>query len=584
VLIAGGWDSANQSQTLTSAVIYDPVTGSFTPTGSMATSRVYHTATLLSNGKVLIAGGITTAQHLCLDSAELFDPSANSGIGAFMPTGSMGTFRDSHTATLLPNGKVLLTGGACSGGATAELYDPAAASGAGAFTATGSMGFVRVGHTATLLADGKVLVAGGADTNGPLVAHTSAEIYDPAAGSGAGAFSPTGGMTTGRYGHQAALLPSGAVLVAGGLDATISSLASAEVFDPTAGTFATTGSMAVARSEHTATRLANGQILIAGGLSTGTSFLDSAELFDEAAGTFTATGTMRTTRANHRAALLPNGDVLVAGGSDNGPGLLASAEVYSPRDCGPFNTPAGANISATPIDTATGTTPVTVTFSSVSQAGTTSVTTSVSGPAPPANFQLGTGVYYHIETTATYSAPVMVCINYSGTPLAGTMTQPSFGHYDAATGLWQIITATSWDQMNNVICGTVTSLSPFALLVPFDTTPPSITVSTTPASLWPPNGKMVAVTVRGTINDADSGVDASTAHVAVTDSYGEVSPNGPLSIAADGSYAITIPLPASRTGSDLGGRTYTITVSVSDQAGNAAAMFAIVTVPHDRGR
>ena len=135
---------------------------------AFATGRYYHTATLLPNGKVLVAGGNFTGTGGALASAELYDPAS----GTWTATGSLATARYAHTATLLPNGKVLVAGGVGTSSTSltsAELYDPAS----GSWTATGSLATARGGHTATLLPNGKVLVAGG--SNGSALA--SAELY-----------------------------------------------------------------------------------------------------------------------------------------------------------------------------------------------------------------------------------------------------------------------------------------------------------------------------------------------------------------------------------------------------------------------
>jgi hypothetical protein len=482
VLLVGGRNSGNSLDPTATAVVYDPASGTFAPAGSMARPRRGHTATLLPTGKVLVAGGLTTGQGLCDDSAELYDPAANNGAGAFSPAGSLKTSRAEYTATLLPSGKILMAGGSCAGGDSAELYDPAANNGNGVSTVTGSMAAIRVGHTATLLANGKVLVAAGMDTvhTQPGMALDSAELFDPAANNGAGAFAATGSLATARYAHLATLLQGGRVLVTGGLDSTITAVASAEVFDPARGTFTTTGAMGTARYNHSATRLCDGTVLIAGGVTTAyprgpAVLLASAELYDPAAsggaGAFVPTAWLATTRESHSATLLPDGRVLVAGGEDSSATALVSAELFHSTVCAPINTPTGANVSVQPVDSATGHTPVTVTFASVTQAGTTTLTTSSTGPTPPANFSLGTGLYYDLHTTALFAAPVTVCIDYSGTPLAGTTTQPAFGHFDSTTMTWTMLTVVSWNQAGNVICGTVNSLSPFALFVPSNRPP-----------------------------------------------------------------------------------------------------------------
>jgi hypothetical protein len=317
VLIAGG-DScffANysfyyQGCPLNSTEVYDSGSGTFAPTGNMSVNRVFHTATLLNNGKVLVTGGHDA-------SAELYDPTS----GKFAATGSMSVGRNSHTATLLASGKVLIAGGNNVSGAlaTAELYDP----NSGTFTATGTMTATagRTAHTATLLANGKVLIAGGQNTSGALA---SAELYDPNTGTFT---ANTNSMVSPRTLQTATMLSSGNVLVTGGITnvANPVSLSSAEVYDVVAGSFtSTTGPMMTPRDSHFAVPLANGAVLVAGG-SFGSSGSFTAELYNTGSGTFTQTGGMETGRALAAAVLLlpPDGRVFVSGGSD-----LISAELY----------------------------------------------------------------------------------------------------------------------------------------------------------------------------------------------------------------------------------------------------------------
>jgi len=306
---------------LPTAELYDPAAGVFTLTGSMSVKRVAHTATLLPDGTVLIAGG-TDRNGTTYDTAEIFNPSTGTFTGT---NGNMVYARSGHTATLLATGKVLLAGGTTGDLPTAELYDPAT----GKFTSTNrNMIAARSFHTATLLSDGRVLLAGGeTDTPGGLTPVATAELYDP----GSDTFTATANMAFARTGHRATLLPSGMVLISGGAFSG-NSPPSAELFNPANGTFAPTGSMVTERAGHTATLLTSGKVLVTGGVSSGNNPLATAELFDPASATFEPAGNMETEREGHAATLLTNGTVLITGGinADNAFKLnsLATAELF----------------------------------------------------------------------------------------------------------------------------------------------------------------------------------------------------------------------------------------------------------------
>jgi Galactose oxidase, central domain/Kelch motif len=325
VLVAGG-GSMFVYGSGTSAEVYDPGTGSWTATASMGYDRQGATVTLLPDGKVLVAGGSggpgNNSSTQILASAEVYDPRT----GTWSPTGKMGAPRGDHSATLLPDGRVLVVGGFNELGAksyapslaTAELYDPAS----GTWTPTGSMGSRRAGPTATLLPDGKVLVAGG--LLAPTGSVASAELYDPSTGT----WAPTGNMSTKRQGSTATLLPDGRVLVAGGSSLTGAGtvvLATAELYDPGTGTWTQTGKMRTPGGD-TATLLPDGMVLVTGG-GNGT----AAQLYDPGSGTWTSTASMGRPRSGQTATLLADGRALVAGGNGQ-PGCCSPtvAELYDP--------------------------------------------------------------------------------------------------------------------------------------------------------------------------------------------------------------------------------------------------------------
>ena len=324
VLVAGGTDASGNR--LASAELYNSATGHWTVVGNMTTARAQHTATLLPGGEVLVAGGITAANpnngtYSCIATAELFNPAT----GRWTATGSMNTARGNHTAALLVDGQVLVAGGLCYSGAivyenSAELYDPAS----GKWAVTGSLNIGRAFAAATVLENGEVLIAGGNSTNS--TDGHSAELYSN------GRWTLTTSMKVSRGGDTAALLPSGDVLVFGG--SNLESNAT-EFYNPTTATWSRTGCYCVNPSigGQSETALDTGEILVAGGKSQ-YGLTSISRLYDPAINGWLGTGGLNTARQNHTATLLANGQVLAAGGASKAPNgstiVLSSAEVYTP--------------------------------------------------------------------------------------------------------------------------------------------------------------------------------------------------------------------------------------------------------------
>jgi N-acetylneuraminic acid mutarotase len=320
VLIAGGLDRTNTA--LASAEVYNPATNRWTSTGSLATARLDHTATLLPSGKVLVAGGLGAPfPFSSLASAELYDPATS----AWSPTAPMIGSRSGQTATLLADGRVLLVGGLSvtlrEGGlfpshqASAEIYDPQS----NHWSTTVPMGFSRFGQTATRLADGRVLVAGGQGDAGTL---KSTEIY----GVTEDRWISAAPMGVARFGHVATLLRTGDLFVAGGIGEEPNflpiTLASGEIYDSRTNLWVTVASMADIDGVNTAIPLRNGTVLVVGyGQS-------QPELYDPERNAWSRTGPSMRGHLD-TSTLLPDGRVLLVGGYGNE--SLESVLVYDPN-------------------------------------------------------------------------------------------------------------------------------------------------------------------------------------------------------------------------------------------------------------
>ena len=320
VLVVGG-NGIGDSNYLDSAELYDAATGAWSVTEHTNIPRSGHTATLLPDGRVLVIGGFTgvAPPHSgWTDTAEIYDPAT----GKWNLTGTLLTTHIYPRATLLRDGKVLIAGGGQAGFRNAELYDPIT----GTWSVTGSLNVPRYAHQATQLQDGRVMVTGGLSDDDNPVAISSAELYNPDTGT----WSITGNLAVARYDAEVTLLKSGKVLIAGGEDGH-SGFNSSELYDPATGFWISTGSLAMARAGHTTTTLQNGKVLVTGGYGVPLgSTLSGVELYDSDAGTWGNTSNLSTARGRHTATVLLNGKVLVAGGfqSGNPPVVHNSAELY----------------------------------------------------------------------------------------------------------------------------------------------------------------------------------------------------------------------------------------------------------------
>ena len=324
------------------------------PTNSMSFARGTHTATLLQDGRLLIAGGDDGSGRLeaITDTSELYDPST----GRWEPGGAMGRQRTQHTATLLNDGRVLLVGGAgvLQAGIQeqqlerplieTDLFDPNSET----WSFAGEISIPRDHVAGALLSDGSVLVAGGNDGKGTETSVlASAEIFDPATGQ----WSSAGSMSQPRQGHSLVPLADGAALVAGG-DAGEDPFQSVEIYDPSSATWSNAPDMADARERFAAVALQDGKVLVVGG-GGASGHLASAELYDPGNGAWSPAAEMSSTRLKPAAVVLQDGKVLVVGGLGAGQ-FLTTAEVYDPAtdswsDAGSMETGRGFH-TATLID------------------------------------------------------------------------------------------------------------------------------------------------------------------------------------------------------------------------------------------
>ncbi|RYZ42616.1 MAG: kelch repeat-containing protein [Myxococcaceae bacterium] len=325
VLITGGYTSdgpwGNVSNAFTTAQVYEPETGTWSSTGSMSVGHFAHDMAILPSGKIVVAGGRRSHYDTVVLTPETVEM-YDPATGLWSTVGTLTNARFNSTATVLPSGRVLIAGGYQYNDATSRnVYIQQAERVVLPFwKPAGSMAAARFGLAVALLPSGKVLTMGGFDGSAPVA---SADLRDATTG----AWTPTGSMTEPRQFHAATSLQDGKVLVTGGYgDETYRS--STEVFNPRTSTWTASGSLVQPRLQHIAVKLSNGRVLVAGG-DTGLGYTASAELYNPTTGVWTTTGSMSSARTHTTAALLPNGKVLVVGGYD-GNVTLGTAELFDP--------------------------------------------------------------------------------------------------------------------------------------------------------------------------------------------------------------------------------------------------------------
>jgi hypothetical protein len=319
VYITGGFaGNDTEDHPFRTTELFDPATSRFTAGRPLLAGKTGHSATLLPDGRVLIVGGWTGSDVAAFGSAEIQDPAGERAVETVQPI----VRRAGHTATQLRDGRVLLVGGVNNGGTelrSAELFDPRT----GKFSAAAEMHDARAAHTATLLPDGRVAITGGGDGRYPNVTvHRSVEVYDPTTNK----FAVAGQLAVARHKHAASALGDGRIVVIGGSDNRDwrGRYESAEIFDVATGKSAPTSSMSEKRFKHTdaIVSLGSGRVLVAGGG-------ESVEIFEAASGRFHRTaGSLDQPRFYSTAVELKDDRVLIVGGYSAGGALPATRNAY----------------------------------------------------------------------------------------------------------------------------------------------------------------------------------------------------------------------------------------------------------------
>ena len=477
VLLAGGFTDSYADEA--TAELYDPATNSWTATGNMTASRYDHSATLLADGRVLVVGGFNDYGRL--SSAEIYDPAT----GKWTATGSMSIPRQTHGAALLPDGRVLVEGGCCVAGTTndlntAEIWDPATGqwTSAGMFHAPHSVG------GAYALSDGTVLVPGGTTTENT----TPGAQVDMYLSSGGWAALPPLGVT--RAWFSGGVLAGDYVLVAGGdTGACCVGVNSAQLYNPATQSWTSTPPMGEKRIYGAAAVLASGtQILVAGGFSccSNPAYTHaSAEIFDLTTGSWFTTASMTNPRYGHTLTRLQDGTVLAAGGGQYG-GVLAfnSAERYTPASTLTVSATGGSGQSAVVGNAYASPLSATVKDSSGAPVSGVLVTFNVVGSYASASFASG-GLYGSGPTTTAMT-------NASGVATSTAMT--------ANTTAGSFTVSTQVSQAGTIATFALTNKAGAAAGISSNSAPPqSAAVNTAFAN-------RLAVTVRDTYGNLASGV------------------------------------------------------------------------------
>jgi hypothetical protein len=545
--------------------------GSWVPAGSVATGRFGGVCVPLADGRVLIAAGTDGLTGGPLASAEIYDPAGDS----WSPTGSLTHARYYPVGARLPDGRVIVAGGGFGSGATAEIWDPAT----GLFTLTSPMLETRATAAGVLLADGRFLVTGGENLG---VGSATAEVYDPSTGL----WTAAGTMAHGRWAHSAVQLADGRVFVSGG-PVGYASYAGTELWSPTGLSFSAGPALSTGRSQHATIRLGDGRILIVGGVHTGFEAV-AAEIYDPAAGTTTPLP-MAAARYDtpFAAVTLSDGRVLVAGGVNSPPPVaLASCELFDPATSS-FSAGPSMAVPRTGHGTAVLADGSVLVVSGRTMADRLADTRTcerfvpVAANRPPVS---DAGADLSVECEGPEGSSVTLDASGSSDPDGDSLTYTWTGPFGTVTGA--VVTVTVPDGAHAIVLtvedgkgGTDTD---GVTVTVSDTTDPEVSAaSASPSVLWPPNHRMVPVTISVEALDlCDESLDFAI--VAVTS-------DEPVNGTGDGDAGpdwevtgpLTLDLRAERAGGG-DGRVYTVTLACTDGAGNTATKDVIVTVPHSK--